>query len=184
MKKRAIVILAQGCEEVEAITPIDILRRAGIEVISAGIGGTTIKSSRGIIFNADVKIEDIDFVPDVVIVPGGMPGAENISQSEKARHLIRDAFAKGKIVAALCASPAVVLTPLGILHGKKATCYPGMEESFTPDIKFVDEKVVQDGNVITSKGVGTALLFALKIVEALSGKAVADTVARAVVVMP
>ena len=176
MKKKALVVLAEGFEETEAIAPIDILRRAGIEVTIAGLGSATITGSHDITIQADAELGDIKTLPDVIVFPGGMPGAENLAASDKVKKIIFDMNDKGKLVAAICASPALVLEPTGILAGKKATCYPGMEKNFSVNVEFSKDPVVQDGNVITSRGVGTAIPFALKIVESLAGKSTADTV--------
>ena len=176
MKKKALVVLAEGFEEVEAITPIDILRRAGIDVIVAGLESHVVTGSHGVVVKADVTLEEIKSFPDAVILPGGMPGSENLAKSAKVKDIILTMHSKEKLIAAICASPALVLVPTGILDGKNATCYPGMEENFTPEITFLEDNVIQDGNIITSRGVGTALDFALKIVEYLAGKDTADTV--------
>lgn len=179
MKKKALVVLAEGFEEIEVSTPIDILRRAGVDVTVAGIGGTVIKGAHNVAINADIDLEKYDSVPDAVIFPGGMPGAENLARSSKVKELIKSMAAEGKLIAAICASPALVLAPMGLLDGRNATCYPGMEENFSSKVKPVKEKVVQDGNVITSMGPATALPFALKIVENLVGKETADSIAQA-----
>ena len=192
MSKKAIVLLAEGFEEVEAVTPIDYLRRAGIEVIIAAIcdggvadttGSLAVKGARGIAINADITLQE--FVTgqktawDTVIIPGGMPGASNVAASKEAEALILYTALAGKPVCAICASPAVVLAPLGLLSGKKFTCYPGMEEKVR-DGKYTDESVVIDDNVITSRGAGTAGAFAVAIIGQLLGKAEGDKIAKAV----
>ncbi|MFQ5952664.1 MAG: DJ-1/PfpI family protein, partial [Candidatus Omnitrophota bacterium] len=111
-------------------------------------------------------------------LPGGLPGAENLSKSAKMKDLILAMNSKNKIIAAICASPALVLAPLGVLKGKRAACYPSMEENFSPEIEYAEENIIQDGNIITSKGPATAFSFALKIAENLVGKDTADTVGR------
>jgi len=178
MNKKALIILAEGFEEIEAITPIDILRRAGVDITVAGLGGTSIKSARNVTVNTDVSLDDYDSTPDAIIFPGGLGGAENLSRSIKVKGLIESMNSKGKLIAAICASPALVLSPTGVLDGKRATCYPGMEENFPNSVKAVEENVVQDGNIITSRGPATALPFALKIVENLLGKETADSIAE------
>lgn len=177
MNKKALVILAQGFEEIEAVTPIDMLRRAEVEVTVAGVGSDVITGSRKLMVRPDVRLEECDLDPDAVILPGGMPGAENLAASSKVKEFISKMDSKGKIIAAICASPALVLAPMGILNGKDATCYPGLDKNFSAEIKFSKEKVVQDGNVITSQGPVTAFEFARKITENLVGKAKADMVA-------
>ena len=108
-----------------------------------------------------------------------MPGAENLAKSSGVRELIKSVNSKGGTIAAICAAPALVLAPMGILDGKKATCFPGMETNFSFKVKHAKEKVVRDGNVITSKGPATALAFSLLIVEALLGATTAESVAKA-----
>jgi 4-methyl-5(b-hydroxyethyl)-thiazole monophosphate biosynthesis len=162
------VFLADGFEEVEGITQIDFLRRAGLKVITAGIGKTTITGGHEIQVQADVEISDLQTDLDGVVIPGGKTGAENIARSEKAISRIQKLFNSGKLIAAICASPAVVLSPAGVLTGKKATCYPGFENRLT-DSTFVEDRVVVEGNVITSRGPGTAAEFAEAIVRYLIG---------------
>jgi len=178
MNKKALVILADGFEEIEAITPIDILKRVGVEVIMAGLGGTSIKSTRGVTISADMELDKVAFVPDVIIFPGGMPGAENLANSPKVKDLIKSVDSEGKLIAAICASPAYVLAPTGVLDGKKATGYPGTEDKFPSSTKISSEDVVRDGNVITSRGPGTAASFAFMIANELVGSEKARKVAE------
>jgi 4-methyl-5(b-hydroxyethyl)-thiazole monophosphate biosynthesis len=176
MPKTALVILAEGFEEVEAIAPVDVLRRAGVRVTLAGVNSLIVKGSRNIGVQADALLKDIKDLPDAVILPGGLPGASNLAQSVEVTKLIKQMNAAGKLVAAICAAPAAVLAPLGILDGKKATCYPGCETDFSDKIGHSKERVVVDGNIITSQGPGTALEFALVIAARLVGQEMADTV--------
>ena len=176
MPKTALVILAEGFEEVEAIAPVDVLRRAGVRVTLAGVNALTVKSSRNIGVQAEALLKDIQDLPDAVILPGGLPGAANLAKSEEVSKPVKKMNAAGKLVAAICAAPAVVLAPLGILDGKKATCYPGCERDFSSKTGHVQERVVVDGNIITSQGPGTAFEFALEIAIQLVGKAMADNV--------
>jgi len=167
-EKRIGILLADGFEEIEAITPIDLLRRGNVIVEVIGVTGNVVTGSHDIPVGTDMLIEDMeadDF--DGIIVPGGMPGAVNLSQSPRAAQVIRDMWSQGKLVAAICAAPAVVLAPLGILDGKKATCYPGIE-SRAPEIPFLKEPVVADGNLITAQGPGKAAGFSLAVLEALT----------------
>ena len=176
------LILAEGFEEVEAVTPVDLLRRAGIKITIIGIGGKLITGARGITIRADMEINDIGTVINElegVIIPGGLPGADNIAASEKAISLINSINEKEKLVAAICAAPSVVLQKAGILHGKKVTGYPSCKEDFQDDVIYVDNNVVVDGNIITSKGVGTAGKFAIKIIEILKGKKIAEHIYKA-----
>lgn len=182
MRKRALIILADGFEEIEAITVIDILRRANIEVITAGINDIKVQGSHGIIVIADKTLPAIKGDFDACVLPGGMPGAKNLSSSAKVNSLIKQMDKGGKIIAAICASPAIVLAPLGVLQNKTATCYPGMQERFLQGTIYKKEAVVIDGHIITSRGPGTALLFALAIVEKLSGKETSKKVEKDVLI--
>jgi protein deglycase len=176
MKKKAAVLLAPGFEEVEAVTPIDFLRRAGVTVTVLGVGGREITGSRGVTIRTDSTVEQADAGFDAVVVPGGMPGAENVAVSEESLALIRRVAGAGGLVCAICAAPAVVLAGTGLLSGKRATCYPGFEERFSLGVTFSEERVVEDGNFITSRGPGTAAEFAVAIIRRLVG----DESARAV----
>ncbi|MFO8052879.1 MAG: DJ-1/PfpI family protein, partial [Candidatus Omnitrophota bacterium] len=124
-------------------------------------------------------LDETSFESDACILPGGMPGAENLAKSESVKKLLLCLNNQEKTIAAICASPAVVLAPLGILDNKTATCYPGMEKSFSNSTIYKNQKVVIDKNIITSQGPATALKFALEIVEQLAGKEIANKVARA-----
>ncbi|MDD4909615.1 MAG: DJ-1/PfpI family protein [Candidatus Omnitrophica bacterium] len=170
MPKKAIVILAEGFEEIEAVTPIDVLRRAGVDVIAAGLTDVKIKGSRGLVVVADKKLEESGTDFDACVLPGGSLGAKNLAASDKVRSLLIKMNQEGKIIAAICAAPALVLIPTGILKGKAATCYPGMQDSFGKNTAYKEDDVVVDGNIITSRGPATALSFALAIAEKLCGK--------------
>ncbi len=177
MKKRALIVLAEGFEESEAVIPMDILKRCEVEVISAGLRSETVLGAHGIAVKTDMIFEKYNGTPDAIILPGGMPGAENLASSVKLKDLIVEMNLAKKVVAAICASPVVVLEPAGILKRKNATCYPGMEKGFSPDVRFLKDDVVVDGNIITSRGPYTAFAFGFKVAEVLSGKAKADMVA-------
>lgn len=179
MGRNVLVILADGFEEVEALSPIDVLRRSGAAVTVAALGfaaGTrSVRGAHDVYVGCDALLADVcsqDF--DAIVLPGGMPGAKNLHESTAVTKMIQDTFARGALVCAICASPAYVLAPAGVLMGKKATCYPGCEE-VAPGIDFTGERVVRDGNVITSAGPGTALEFGLKISEALFGDKVSSS---------
>jgi 4-methyl-5(b-hydroxyethyl)-thiazole monophosphate biosynthesis len=164
---KILVPFAEGFEEIEALTIVDVLRRAGIEVVIVGVPSSIVTGSQGVRIFADKKISEIDPEDyDGIVLPGGNPGYKNLAKSEKILEMIRKFNSEGKLVAAICGSPAV-LAKAGILQDKKATIYPGMEK----EIPYPrSEKVVVDENVITSQAPGTAMEFALKIVEYLLGK--------------
>jgi 4-methyl-5(b-hydroxyethyl)-thiazole monophosphate biosynthesis len=185
--KRAIVFLAEGFEEVEAVTPIDYLRRAGLEVTVASAGkGEMVTGSHGIpvktgaVFGDLVKQGRADPASwDAVVLPGGMPGASNLAASVEIGSFIREMAAAGKWVCAICASPAVVLAPLGLLEGRKFTCYPGMEKTVSGAL-WSGDRVVVDGNIITSRGAGTAGAFAAAIIGKLVSEEAAEKLAKSV----
>lgn len=165
----ALIILAEGFEEIEAVAPIDILRRAGVEVTVAGLSGTSVKSARGVSVTADRPLDRGNSNFDAIVLPGGGIGAKNLAASEAVKSLVQEFHRQGKWVCAICASPALVLGPAGVLKGKSATCFKGMESGFGPEVRYLNQKVVSDGNVLTSQGPGTAVEFALSIVEKLAG---------------
>ncbi|MCE5256512.1 MAG: DJ-1/PfpI family protein [Spirochaetaceae bacterium] len=179
--KKACVLIADGSEEIEALTPVDYLRRAGIEVTLVGLRGFQVKGARGIVITANAVLESVcDILFDALIIPGGMPGASNIAASAKAVEMIKRHYREGKIVAAICAGPAVVLQgACGLLDGKRFTAFPGTESQVPRGI-FVPDRVVRDGTIITSRGPGTAGEFAVSIIECLSGRQAAQSVAEAV----
>ncbi len=166
------LLLAPGFEEVEAVTPADFLRRAGIDVRLVGVGGRLVEGNHGLRLEADTTLEEMLKAeePEGVILPGGMPGAANLAASPAVIELIRRLHAAGRLVAAICAAPAVVLEPAGVLAGKRATCFPGFEERFAT-ARFSAGRVVVDGNVITSRGPGTAAEFSEKLIETIAGRA-------------
>ncbi|MDR3211129.1 MAG: DJ-1/PfpI family protein [Planctomycetota bacterium] len=181
MAKRVAVFLADGFEEIEAITPIDILVRAGLEVVKVGVGGLTLTGSHGIRVGADVLVTEAGDGFELLFFPGGGVGAKNLGNSAAAKQLALAAGAAGKWLTAICAAPVFTLAAWGLLAGKKATCYPGMEEKFPPGVIFSQEAVVVDGKCVTSRGVGTALPFALTLVTLLEGKSRADKLATEIV---
>ncbi len=164
-----VLLLAPGFEEVEAVTPADFLRRAGIEVRLVGIGGRLIEGGHGIHVQADLEIGELPAEVKGVIVPGGAAGAANIAASPEAMALIRRLHEQGRLVAAICAAPAVVLAPAGVLRGRRVTGFPGTEDRLTGG-RFVRNRVVVDGNLVTSRGPGTAAEFALKLIELIAGR--------------
>lgn len=179
------VLLAEGFEEVEAVTPIDFLRRAGVEVVTAGVGGVTVRGSHGITISADAGVESLESGDlDGVVLPGGMPGAANLAASPEVGRLVRSMIDSQKLIAAICAAPAKVLAPMGVLAGKRATCFPGDEVSFASDVTFSEERVVRDGDLITSRGAGTAAEFAEEIIRYLVDEKAASEVHRRTVQKP
>lgn len=153
--KKALFLLADGFEEVEAITPMDALSRAGVEIIKCGVTGKNVTSSHKVTVVTDITISDVSDNYDLIYLPGGLPGSYNLKNNEKVCELIKKQNEEGRIVAAICASPAVVLGPCGLLDGKSATCYPGCEDEY-PGFEFSSEGVVVDGNIVTGKSAGWA----------------------------
>ena len=174
---RVLVPLAQGCEEIEAVTVIDLLRRAGIDVVSAGLDAQPVRASRGVMLIPDTNLDDAlqqDY--DMVVLPGGQPGSNNLDQDERIRHLLKKMAASEKFTAAICAAPKV-LASAGLLAGKRATAFPGtLEKLQLADTQLEATAVVQDGKVITSRGPGTAMDFALALIENLMGTAKRNSV--------
>lgn len=174
MGKRAVVVLAPGFEEIEAVTQIDVLRRAGVTVIVTGITTPAAEGAHGLSVEVDETITDVTDTPDAVIFPGGMPGAKYLGESEECRALAERVAASGGIVAAICAAPALTLAKWGLLDGKTATCYPSFETEFGPSTTFSEEDVVVDGTIVTSRAPGTALAFALTLAGMLVDGETAD----------
>ena len=172
------VILGTGFEELEAIATVDVLRRCGAEVCTAGIGGRQIEGSHGIVVTADITVEEISQDQlEMIVLPGGLGGVASISASECTMQAVRKAFDDGKYVAAICAGPTV-LAKLGITNGRRVTSYPGTESQMG-DVQYVnDKKVVVDGRLITSRGPGTAVDFGLELGRILCGDAVMKQVAE------
>ncbi|BBO69492.1 4-methyl-5(B-hydroxyethyl)-thiazole monophosphate biosynthesis protein [Desulfosarcina alkanivorans] len=183
MEKTVLVPVADGTEELEAVAIIDVLRRAGAAVTVASVSGNRqITASRGTVIVADTLIEDcetIDF--DLVVLPGGIPGAEHLRDCTGLIRILRQQRERGGLYAAICASPAVVLEHHGLLAGRQATCHPGFAEQLA-DPSRVQESVVTDGTCVTSRGAGTAVAFALVMVEQLFGKTTRDEVAASLAI--
>ena len=175
------MFLADGFEEVEALCPLDILRRAGLEVTTVGVGGKDmITGAHSITVQADIPdIMYRDSAPDMIILPGGMPGAKNLDESKAVDAALRVAAKKGAYLCAICAAP-FVLSKRGLLEGKRAVCYPGFEEYLTGAIIAEGDSVVRDGNVITAKGMGAAFEFGLELVRALKDDETAAAIKRSV----
>jgi 4-methyl-5(b-hydroxyethyl)-thiazole monophosphate biosynthesis len=164
-----LVPLAQGCEEIEAVTIIDILRRGGISVVSAGLDAEPVRASRGTVLMPDTTLDmALKQTFDMVVLPGGQPGTNNLKADERILELLKEMTQQGKYVSAICAAPSV-LAAAGLLDGKRATSFPGALDAFSTVLKIPDS-VVEDGKLITSRGPGTAMDFALTLVERLAGK--------------
>lgn len=179
--KKAVVFLADGCEMVEALTPVDLLRRAGVEVVTLSINGTDmVKSSHNVQIQADaVFTPEAAEHADIAILPGGMPGTLHLGQHEGVAAAVRRLYEEGKYVAAICAAPSV-LGQMGLLNGKKAVCYPSFEDKLT-GAEVLQEEVVVDGQVITSRGMGTAIPFGLAIIKELLGEEQAQNVRESII---
>lgn len=179
---RVLVPLAQGCEELEAVTVIDLLRRAEIDVVTAGLDANPVRASRGVNLIPDTTLDQVaneDF--DMIVLPGGLPGATNLDRDPRIHQLLRQLAAENRYTAAICAAPKV-LANAGLLEGKSATSYPGhLDPAALPNVKVESAAVVVDGKVITSRGPGTAMDFALQLVETLAGRTKRDQVEAALV---
>lgn len=167
-----LVPLAEGCEELEAVTIIDLLVRAGVEVVTAGLQPGPITASRGVVLVPQMVLDEALMREyDMVVLPGGMPGAKYLDEDPRIAQLLKKMAESDRIVAAICAAPRV-LANAGVLAGKRATSYPGhLDKMCLPDVEFEEQPVVQDGKVITSRGPGTAMDFTLTLIELLVGKA-------------
>ena len=187
------VFCADGFEEVEGLTAVDLLRRSGVSVTMVSImGRTKITGARNISVNTDILIEDIKEEADMLVLPGGMPGTNYLRDHEGLAELLKKQYeagkwvaaicdwdTKGKQLAAICAAPSV-FGGLGFLKDRKATSYPGCLDGI-PVGEYIEEPVAVDGNVVTSRGVGTAIAFALKLIEVLISKEKADEIAASIV---
>ena len=183
MAKTALVPIADGTEEIEAACLIDTLRRAGVEVTVASVGALQVTASRGMRIVADASIADCTGrVYDCIALPGGMPGAEHLRDCAPLIAILKEQKHAGRLYAAICASPAVVLHHHGLLEGVKATCYPAMQSQLHPS-QVSHARVVVAGPCVTSQGPATAVEFALKLVELLVGPAKAKDVAGAMLVI-
>ncbi len=178
---KALIFLANGFEEIEAVTIVDILRRANITVTTAGLTSNHIQGAHQLKIIPDKSVNEIfpqEF--DAIICPGGSPGYKNLRKDPRVIQIIKNAYKQNKLIAAICAAPAV-LSDAGILENKNCTIYPGMENELTRGGgKPKADNVVVDGKVVTSKGPATALEFALKLVEILAGKEVSESVSKKV----
>lgn len=176
------MLLGTGFEETEAIAPLDLLRRAGVEVLTVGLSGKTIYGSHNIGIEADITVEQMDLTAlEMIILPGGLGGVASVSACPEALDALRFAYENHKFVAAICAGPTV-LAGLGITDGKKATCYPGFENKMGSANMLPDAAAVRDGNIITGTSAGCAVPFGLELVAALKGQDTADKVKKQIVI--
>ncbi len=180
---KVLVPLAEGFEELEAITIIDLLRRAGFEVITAGLDNHPVQASRQNVLIPDTSIDEIiNEQFDLIFLPGGLPGADNLRDNELVQQLIKKQHRQNKNIAAICAAPKV-LAAAGILSGKKITCYPGaLDQTDTNDFEISGTALEIDGHITTSRGPGTAMDLALSLIEQLGNKQLRDTVSAQMVI--
>lgn len=173
------VFLADGFEECEALAPVDILRRGGLDVKTVGVGGKTVSGSHGIPVVCDItEDEAVTDCLEAIVLPGGMPGTLNLEKSNSVQRFIDFAVQNGLIIGAICAAPSI-LGHKGLLRGKKATCFPGFEKDLV-GAEFSDVAVIRDGNVITAFGAGAAFDFGFELLSAITGdKASADRLSKA-----
>lgn len=173
------VFLADGFEEIEALTPIDVLRRAGVSVQTVGVTGAIVTGAHGIPVTADLALDAVCLEDaQMIILPGGMPGTRNLYETPQVCEAVRFCLAHSRYVAAICAAPSIILGGMGVLQGKRATCYPGMEDGMT-DAVVQDAACVQDGTIITGRGAGAAFDFALTLCATLCGAQRANEIADA-----
>ncbi len=176
-----LILLAEGFEELEAVTIVDVLRRADIEIVMAGLKEGLVKSARDIKILPDTTLDEVDTDRfDMVVLPGGQPGTDNLAADERVKRIIKDMYEKGKYTAAICAAP-YVLSEAGILGKRRATSYPTYQEKLKAFEVTSKERVVTDEKVITSQGPGTALEFALKLVEVFKGKEKSEEIHKAMI---
>ncbi len=173
------VFLADGFEIIEALAPVDVLRRAKVDTKTVGVTGKTVKSSCGVTVTADITIDEFDFYDvEAVVLPGGMPGTINLENNEKVQSAIDNAVSVNVPVCAICAAPSI-LGYKGLLDGKEAICFPGFEDALS-GAKISENYVVSDGNFITAKGAGVCIEFGLEIVKKLRSEELADEIKRTI----
>ncbi len=169
------IFLADGFEEIEALAPLDIMRRANIDVLTVGVTGEYVTGAHNITVKADIAPEDVQYENlECVVLPGGLPGTTNLEKDEKVQNAIDYANENNKLICAICAAPSI-LGHKGLLNGKEATCYPGFEDSFDGGI-YVKESVVKSQNIITANGMGSAYKFGFEITAALTSREIADKI--------
>jgi 4-methyl-5(b-hydroxyethyl)-thiazole monophosphate biosynthesis len=176
------MLLGTGFEETEAIAPLDLLRRAGVQVLTVGINGKTVYGGHGIGIEADITLDEMDLTAlEMIILPGGLGGVASVRASKPAMDALQFAWQNDKFVAAICAGPTV-LADLGITDGKQATCYPGCEDGMGNAIMIENAPCTRDGKLITGTSAGCAIPFGLALIEALKGETTAKTIAQQIVI--
>lgn len=181
---KALILLAEGCEEMEAVILMDTLRRGGVTVVGAGLKAGALTASRGVVITPDIALDDLENAKefDVLVLPGGLPRTEALREDVRVRDLLCAYMGDGdKRVAAMCAAP-IVLDGLGLLEGRRFTCYPALRDRCAGGGSWVDATVVEDGDLMTSQGPGTAFAFALAVLARLAGEAAAREVAAGMLV--
>ena len=179
LMSKVLIPLAQGCEDLEAVTVVDILRRAGVDVMTAGLASGSVRCSRGTVLVPDVLLDDVlEQAFDMIVLPGGMPGAEYLKNDIRVITLLKTMAAQDRYIAAICAAP-MALHAADLLQGKNATSFPGVLDKLAGTHHYSTNAVVIDGKIITSRGPGTAMDFALALVGLLCGKAKRDEVEAA-----
>ena len=176
------MLLGTGFEETEAIAPLDLLRRAGVEVMTVGVNGKIIRGGHGIGIEADIELHEMDLTNlEMIILPGGLGGVTSVRASEGAMNALRFAWDNGKFVAAICAGPTV-LADLGVTSGKQATCFPGCEGGMGDAVMIPDAAAVRDGRLITGTSAGCAIPFGLELIKALKGENEAERIGKQIVI--
>lgn len=176
------MLLGTGFEETEAIAPLDLLRRAGVDVMTVGVNGKVVVGSHGIGIEADIELSELDLTNlEMIILPGGLGGVTSVRASEAAMNALKFAWENGKFVAAICAGPTV-LADLHITDGKNTTCYPGCEDGMGSAIVHGDAPCVRDGKLITGSSAGCAIPFGLALIAALKGEDAADKIRNQIVI--
>ena len=176
------MLLGTGFEETEAIAPLDLLRRAGVDILTVGVNGKTVYGSHKIGIEADITLSEMDLTDlEMIILPGGLGGVASVRACEQAMNALRFAWDNGKLVAAICAGPTV-LADLGITSGKQATCYPGCEDGMGDAVMVPDAAAVRDGRLITGTSAGCAIPFGLELIKALKGENEAERIRNQIVI--
>ena len=176
------MLLGTGFEETEAIAPLDLLRRAGVDIMTVGVNGKIVYGGHNIGIEADIILSEMDLTNlDMIILPGGLGGVASVRASEDAMNALRFAWENGKFVAAICAGPTV-LADLGITDHKQATCYPGCETGMGDAVMIPDAAAVRDDRLITGTSAGCAVTFGLELIKALKGENAADAIRKQIVI--